>query len=451
MTTTAHPPISRPIRDAVRFLQNVPRLTHCTPRHSLVVVPLRDGHATGALRIDLPADGSGDEHVAATAIGMVCRVPETEGVAVVAYDGGAEWPPDGPLPRESLVERVIDRADACGLHVHGAYLVAEDGWGAYGDVAAPLPLSQIVPEAGEALAHDQHDGTKLPRSSKSRRRAVAAELGRLEHEFAAALLHRAQTDREPGGTGESADPTGDGEEGRADGEADARDPETDAPHDSGPSAGEDSPSAGESDPSASDEERAMAMSAAASTDPPRRVSTTNSLPDAFEEALAWDASHLEASDAGLLALAFETPLLRDTLLTQWSTDLEGGRTVLAWQLAWRPSPPGDSPPLPDGPVRLAGEGPRPEGWRLRQGLALARQIAASAPRRARPGSLAAASWLSWALGNATHAAEYAEQAREMEPGHGLAGIMTTLTESGMLPAWAFASPAEPDGAAEPDR
>ncbi|RCS60339.1 DUF4192 family protein [Microbacterium sp. JB110] len=394
MTTTAPPPITQPIRDAARFLQNVPRLTHCTPRHSLVVVPLRDAHATGALRIDLPADGAGDEHAAATAIGMVCRVPETEGVAVVAYDSDAEWPPDGPLPRESLVERVIDRADACGLHVHGAYLVAKDGWGAYGDVAAPLPLSQIVPEAGEALAHDQHDGTKLPRSSKSRRRAVAAELGRLEHEFAAALLHRAR---------------------------------------------------------AGDEERPMALSDAASTDSPRRLGTTSALPDAFEEALAWDASHLEASDAGLLALAFETPLLRDSLLTQWSTDLEGGRTVLAWQLAWRPAPPGAAPPLPEGPVRLAGEGPRPEGWRLRQGLALARQIAASAPRRARPGALAAASWLSWALGNATHASEYAEQARGMEPGHGLAGIMTTITESGVLPAWAFASPAEPDGAAAHDR
>jgi hypothetical protein len=51
--------------------------------------------------------------------------------------------------------------------------------------------------------------------------------------------------------------------------------------------------------------------------------------------------------------------------------------------------------------------------------------------------LAAAAWISWALGRSTHAAWYAERALEIEPGHGLSEIVATMIGAGHLPEWAF--------------
>lgn len=370
MTTLPPQTITHPILDPAAFLRAVPRLAHCTPVRSLVLVPLVGTTARGALRLDLPSPGS-DEQVAATAIGMICHVAGTDAIALVVYDGDAHWPPDGPLPREELVDRVLDRAEACGLGARGAYLVAADGWGAYGD-RAPRPHAEIELRPGSGLQHDQHEGTAVQRAGKARRRAVAAELERAEYAFAQLLLRRA----------------------------------------------------GLVDPAAASPPLAGPLDEAA-------------LPDVFEAALGWDPDELGAADAGLLALVFSTPMLRDAALTQWSADERTGRAVLAWQLTWRPDDEAEPGDVPNGVLRLTGAGERPDPDRLRRGLGLARAVAAAAPSRARAGALASAAWLSWALGNATHAGAYAERARSIEPEHGLTRILLGLVEHSRLPAWAF--------------
>lgn len=470
MTTTAPSPLTRPIRDGAGFLRNVPRLAGCTPRNSLVVVPLDGAAAAGALRIDLPCVGSwpeaappdgaapddgksggpgspalrGDgsdkrpmtcraldrrrsldaaiDQVAATAVGMACRIAEVDAIAVVAYAGEERWPPDGPLPQEELVDRVIDRADACGLEVRGAFLVTQDGWGAYGDVTGPASLTEIVPEAAAALAGDQHGGTDLPAVTNEERAAIAVALTRREREFAAWLVYRhAAADRMPGSE-ETVDDVGRAPD-RRDSVHGTDDTGAPPPH----AADEPVRSPRSAEPTSPHE----------SPRPDEPLPPLDALPEIFERALCWDPLRLDAADAAVLALTFETPMLRDAMLTQWSSDVTGGRECLSWQLAWRPDGAVDREHAPPGPFRLAGDGPPPEPWRMRQGLALARRVAAAAPPRAQGGALASAAWLSWALGSTTHAAHYIEAALEREPQHSFARLIEVLVVANRLPAWAF--------------
>ena len=157
----------------------------------------------------------------------------------------------------------------------------------------------------------------------------------------------------------------------------------------------------------------------------------------FEDALAWDPDDLNPAEAAVLTLTLGTPVLRDVALTQWSADLASGRRTLVWQLRWQR---GDRS-VPDEPIRLAGEGPRPDPDRLRRALELARMVAAGAPRPYRAGALASAGWLSWALGNSTHAGWYVERALTRDPDHGLAGLLRQMLDAAHLPGWAFERPA----------
>jgi len=426
MTTSAPPrPISS-IRDPRWFLQRVPLLAQCTPRNSLVLVPFVGPQASGALRLDLPcpddARGTGligaeramraaIDNLAATAVGMVCRMADADGIAVVAYDSREPWPPDGPLPQEPLVDRVLDCADACGLRVYGAYLVAQNGWGAYGDTSAPAPLSQIVPEAEAALAHDQHEGCALPLVPAEECAAIAERLLADEARFTRWLARRRSTspvDGEPAGT--------DGDE-RVEGEPVEREPdEADGDEPGRPGIG---------DRLASLDEDAPGPSA------------LDALPELFERAQVWNPAHLDADDATRLALVCEMPILRDVMLVQWAGDIGQGRECLAWQLQWRPGTSIDPADVPAVVRRISGEGPRPDAARLRHGIELLRRVAAAAPPRAQAGALAACAWLSWALGHSTHAAHYIEAALEREPEHSFARLLEQLVVATQLPAWVF--------------
>ncbi|GGH45118.1 hypothetical protein GCM10010921_20280 [Microbacterium album] len=160
------------------------------------------------------------------------------------------------------------------------------------------------------------------------------------------------------------------------------------------------------------------------------------LTERIEDALAWDPAALHPQDAAELILVLDRPATRDVALTQWCGGLAEGRAAQRWQLAWSR---GEAPAL-DGPLRLAGEGPRPDPERLQRALDLARRLAACAPRPRRAGPLAAAAWLAWALGNSTHAAHYVDLVRELDPDHGLADIIATMITAAYLPAWAYDRP-----------
>ncbi|MFT4052764.1 MAG: DUF4192 family protein, partial [Microbacterium sp.] len=121
--------------DPAQFLALVPRLLGCTPRNSLVLVPMARGRSLGAMRLDLPPEEH-NETVASSAIGMVCRIGETDALIAVVYtdaaiEGGAD------LPGAGLVAALRKKADAGGLRLLDALTVASDGWGSHDDPALP--------------------------------------------------------------------------------------------------------------------------------------------------------------------------------------------------------------------------------------------------------------------------------------------------------------------------
>lgn len=380
-----------PAADAAQFLTLVPRLAGFHPARSLVLVPFRGHRTLGVLRVDLPNADADVDRVAATLIGMACKVREADGVAIVVYtdDGmfcdGAQRP--GDMSASSLVRALIGRADACGLHITDALCVAADGWASYLDEAPeprslrelddPEVIGRLPRGLREPLA-DQSAGASLPLVDADRVVSVAAALDDLE----------AAIDAVCGATGT---------EDAARGDLATVNPQ--------------------------------ALAAACALE---------DLPALFEDALDWDPATIGPFDAAALLWCMDRPALRDAALVQWCAGMEPGAQALAAQIRWE-----QGEPYPEHLAAwLWGQGQRPEAGRLSSALAVLRHAAALAPDHLRPGALAAAGWLCWALGRSTHAGWHAEKALATDPDHGLSAILLSMLDAGHLPEWAFADRAD---------
>jgi len=179
------------------FLALVPHLLGFTPRRSLVLVPFSEARSLGAMRVDLPASGdvTANDSVAATVIGMACKVARTDAVALIVYtDDALGGSPE--LAHQDLIDAAITRADICGLRVVDALVVADDGWDSYlaPTLCAPHPLSGIAAADLEHLdlpvLDDQFAGAELPDTDPAVAAGVAAGLREIER-----LLGRASEGR----------------------------------------------------------------------------------------------------------------------------------------------------------------------------------------------------------------------------------------------------------------
>lgn len=405
MTTTVR------AADAAEFLSVIPRMLGYHPRRSLVLIPFRGSRSLGAMRFDLPG-GEPDaiDRVASTVIGMVCRLPEADAVATIAYTDDT-FARTGGMPHADLADALERRAEACGLRLTDALCVAGDGWGSYLDAACPdegRPLAQLASAPGPATLPeprgDQSSGAELPSTDLAERERVARALGSLE-EAVRVLCGGAGVG---GSTGEDSDAAITGRDAAGAVAAVS----VDAP--AGEASGDQEP--GRVDP------RALAA-----------VCLLDDLPGFYEDALTWDADALDPFRAAALAWCLSRPSLRDVALVQWSGDLDSGDEALDAQLRWES---GEEYP-PDLAMRMWGEGSRPDADRLQSALRLTRRVAAAAPRAFRPGPLAMCAWLSWALGGSTHAEAYASHARQIDPEHGLSEIVLSFVLAGHLPDWAF--------------
>lgn len=161
---------------------------------------------------------------------------------------------------------------------------------------------------------------------------------------------------------------------------------------------------------------------------------------AFFEAVLASPDDLPPFATAALVWCLDRPIFRDVALTQWATDVRGGERTLEAQLSFA----GKGSTVPDdlGDVFL-GRGPTPDPERLGIALSLVRTTAALAPRATRPALLTAAAWLSWALGRSSHAAQYLDLVREIDPDYGLAALLATMIDAAMLPEWAFRRGATP--------
>ncbi|HOA85980.1 MAG TPA: DUF4192 family protein [Microbacteriaceae bacterium] len=441
-------------KSAADFLALVPALTGYTPTRSIALVAFRGSRTLGVLRVDLPpadADAQSLASAAATFVGMICRLPDADGLAPVVYTEGplrAGTPPrqsrrgaaspDGAVRRDrapdsphariahsELIDAVRRCADACGLAVRDALCVAADGWASYLEPHLAHPLSALDAAAARAdlPAHtaptrgDQHSGAELPDVDPCERVRVAMALADLQ-ELLEALDAGAGTPR--GDDPEDDDDVAVAAAAELDDLCDVRPARAGEPGRFRAFA------------------RAATTSALAPEPPGSRAAATAlgalcDIPGLFERALDAAPDQLDTGTTAALLLCLSRPPLRDVALSQWSFSIAVGAEVLEAQVLWH-----------DGeafPARLAthmvGEGPSPDLARVRAALALVRHLSAVAPAQWRCAPLTVAAWLSWALGRSTHASDFLALALEIDPGYGLAEIVSTMVRSGHLPEWAF--------------
>ncbi|KJL32187.1 DUF4192 family protein [Microbacterium azadirachtae] len=374
MTTIVH------AAGAAELLAAIPVLTGFTPRDSVVLLPFRGPRTAGALRFDLPAGTTGTTsprptaaEFAATAIGLACRVPDTDALAIAVYaDGSAAV--SGALPAAALVDELIGRAQACELRVVEALFVGGGSWADYRDPeSAPHPLTELPPPPSvpgfAGPAPDQFSGTELPSPGLFAAESVGRALLTVERVLGPAV---------PGRT---------------------RPPATER-----------------ADPRA--HETALLL---------------DDLPSFLEEAL--DAPEaLSPFATAALVWVLNRPALRDVALVQWASSIDRGDRALAAQLCHGTR--AAVVPSDIGGI-LIGDGPRPDSDRLGVALTLVRRTVALAPRETRGGPLAAAAWLSWACGRSTHAARYLDQAQAVDPKLTFAELLRAVVDAGMLPRWSF--------------
>lgn len=381
---------------AADFLSLIPALAGYTPTRSLALVPFHGARTLGLLRVDLPDPdlGAADlDALAATLIGMVCKLPDADAVTPVVYTDLTFAHDDGEITFAGLAAAIGSKADACGLRVVDALCVAADGWGSYLDPECPSsgrPLDALaasgaldtLPAGLRDVSGDQSTGASLPEADLAVKERVAGALRTLGDAVRVICGDALAT---------SDDEADDAEAGAAPGIA-GLDP--------------------------------MALAAACALD---------DVPVLFEDALEWDAANLRPFDAAALIWCLARPALRDIALSQWCAGIDAGDAALEAQLRWE-----HGEEYPDHlAMHMWGEGPRPDPERLERALELSRRLAAAAPRASRPGALASAAWLSWALGRSTHAGWYVDRALEIEPEHGLSGIIAAFIGAGHLPEWAY--------------
>lgn len=365
--------------DAAQFLSLVPRMFGFTPVRSVVVVPFAGGRSAGGMRVDLPP-GEHVDGVAATLVGMVCRVEGADACMVVVYDDAE---PGSDTIGRRLIDALRRRADACGVQLLDALQVGPDSWRSTLDRRTRGAVAELAePDGvGEPPQGDQRSGAELDPVPAEACAEVAAAFGELSH-----ALHALAGAPQPGSSGaarERLDPA--------------------------------------------------AITAAGLLD---------DLPVFFDDCVAGadvDADGPTRPDApepyrqAALIWCLTRPSLRDIGLVTWLGGVRAGDAAVEGQLGWED---GDEYPA-DLAAWMWGEGPRPDADRLLTALGCCRRAASLAPPAHRAGPLAACAWLSWALGRLTHAESYARRACEDEARHGLATIVLTFVAAGHLPDWAF--------------
>ncbi len=261
--------------DSAAFLGIVPTLAGFTPRRSTVLLPFRGTRTDGAMRLDLPRDGTDLEAYADAAVGLVARVSGTDAVAVVVYtDEEAHPTRDGlVLPHAVMLDELLGCAEDAGLRVVDALCVTPSGWSSYIDDEPELGSLTQISRPSDLLptgdvSGDQSVGAELPTIDLAEKERV----GRASVELAALL------------------------DGKGRGRLTAR-------------------------------------------ENPQLVAALVLLEDvpAFFESVLAAPDGLPPLATATLLWCLERPLLRDVAIAQWATDLAGGIRTLDAQTAFAAS------------------------------------------------------------------------------------------------------------------
>jgi hypothetical protein len=359
--------------EPAELLGIVPALAGFTPRRSIVMLPFHGTRAHGAMRMDLPDADVDPEEFADAAVHALLQVRGIDAAAVVVYtDEPAQTVPDGVLlPRLTVAEMLADVIEQAGLRLVDALCVTPEGWADYGEEDPFVRPLDGIPSIPDLPGIGAVTGDQT----------TGAEL-----------------------------PPGDLAQREGVGRALRELEELLAGHRPGRIA-------------AKPGESPLALV--------RAGMILDDLPG-FVERITGSPGDLSSYDCAALLWCLSRPALRDAVVVQWATDHEFGCLALQAQLEFA----GSHDAIPDAVGRVfLGRGPRPDPDRLGCALQVVRTAASLAPRTAKAGALTAAAWLAWAMGRSSHAGQYVDQALAIEPGHGMASLISSMLSAALLPEW----------------
>jgi hypothetical protein len=157
------------------------------------------------------------------------------------------------------------------------------------------------------------------------------------------------------------------------------------------------------------------------------------IPFFAEWILSWEPEDLQMW-APLFLFAIQGPPMRDHIMLQWATNLATGERLFDAVADYNGSPESLDEDLFS---IMLGKAPQPDPKRLERGVELLRILLQIAEDQYRPAPLCMLAWLNWALGRLSHAHVYIDEALRIDPSYGMALLLNTIVESGMLPKWAF--------------
>ena len=379
--------------NAADFLALVPYLVGFHPQGSVVLVAFSGTRTRSAMRFDLPQTDEplACKRIATTLIGMLCKLPEVDGLVPVVYTE-ERFQAVGGIPRRQFMDALVHRAQRAGFRVRDALCVAGDGWGDYLDTTCPSsghPLEDIeASDIGERIPQEERralgavaDPAVLPDVDPGTRKRVARLLMR---------FHKATMG------------------------------------------------------ASSDEIELGALGAAFDAPGPAPVIPG---PGLIELALALDPARIDDRDAAFLLWFLKHPVGRDAVMLQFAFGPSAGLRVLVGETEFRE---GDDRRAWESAALLFGEGPRPDPRRIARGIEVLKAVVARAPESASPAPLTALAWLNWALGRGSVAGIFVDRALTIDPDYPMARLMAAMAESGRLPEWAFSDSGLPrPGGADP--
>jgi hypothetical protein len=151
--------------------------------------------------------------------------------------------------------------------------------------------------------------------------------------------------------------------------------------------------------------------------------------------------------SALLLFAWQGPPLRDLTMVQWASDLAMGDQIL--EEADRFAKTREVDVESTSGKMMMGIGSRPDVGRIERGIDILLAVVSRADDPDRPAPLCMLAWLTWALGLTSHAHRYVQEALNIEPGYGLAELLSAVFNHGLLPEWAFVG-ADDSGRDAPD-
>lgn len=367
-----------------QLIATLPALVGYQPHESLVIMPMRRRRSVGALRIDLPCHATAQHpeseslgtanEIANWVVATLCRIPDVDSFTAVIFTEAAPLSSADELPQLELIQRLKIAGDASGFRLCEALLTTGEAWFDYlDDDRGPHEL--LAPEQ----ITNQHSGAELENVCEDELKKLRICAVLLEQ----VLMIQAQlhSDRE----------------------------------------------------TLPDSAQLRAQNQIFES---VSLSELDTLIKDFDY---FDAQELEFADLAKLLLERGTELPPAWVVYfQFWMRIDTFRNGLLYYCLIKETPDAFLGAVDGYEQLIGGELEHVDIDRLEQLLALFKHLAARAVHEQDgPILLAVCAWLSWALGSATHAVSYAEEALNSNPELLLAQVTQQLALHAKLPNWLF--------------